>query len=163
MAITSLASQSGNAETPSITNPNPITPAKEPPIQWVSDEEAEELNRILYKHFIRKKELKPGDNEKFIYRPIGLRPYVPSYHNGMAIITQTNQNLVMVSVAKFHRGEFETRKRREGGQEIEEHDNKRVPWTEYNRKAGVYDVVDPDANFDIDSRKFVELFKRDTE
>ena len=113
---------SGNAA--GIPKPTETQAPQDPPIQWVTGEEAETLNKILFKDFIRKSELKPGDNKKFIYRPTGLRPYVPSRHNGIEITTQTNQNLVMVTVVKYYRAEFIKAKRREAGVEIEEEVNK---------------------------------------
>jgi hypothetical protein len=146
-------------------NGNVLQTDKQPEeaIKWVTPDEADGYNRILFKDFVRKSELKPGDNSKFIYRVTGMRPYTPLFHNGQSVTTNTLQNLVVFSVNKFYRNEFIKAKRRESGQEVEEDVNKSVTWTEYDAKAGNWITVDGDACFEMDSRVFLAQFKRDTQ
>ena len=133
------------------------------PIQWVTQEEAEKLDKLMFKPFVRKKELKPGDNKKFFYKVTGVCPYAPLYHNGKEILASSTQNLIEFTVDRFHRNETIVSRRREGGVEIEEEVNKPVARNKYDEKSGTWELADEDTSFKIDSRKFLELFERDRE
>ncbi len=147
---------------PPMTENKPKAPNEfDVPIEWVTSEEAEKFNKILYKNFVRKKEMKSGEREKFFYRVTGLCPYVPLHHMGAEVLASVNQNLVEFTVDKFHRREFITAKRRESGQEIEEEVNKPVTRHAFDDKSGTWMLVDSDTGFKMEARKFLDLFERD--
>jgi len=151
------------ANIPNEPKGNVNIPQLDDKIEWVTADEAEKLDKLLFKNFVRKTELKSGDRKKFFYRVTGACPYVPLHHNGREVLAGTNQNLIEFTVDKFHRNEFVKSRRRESGQEIEEEINKPVSRNEYDEKMGTWEMVDQDTGFKIDSRKFLEEFVRDTE
>jgi hypothetical protein len=135
----------------------------EPPIEWVTKEEAEKLDKLIFKPFIRRRELKEGDNKKFFYRITGVTPYVPLYHSNKEVVSASNENLLLFTVTRYHRNKYIEQKRREQGQELTEKVNEPILRNRYDESSGTWECVDPDTDFRIDARKFQEVFVRDTE
>jgi hypothetical protein len=131
--------------------------AVEEKIQWVTAEEAEELDKLLFKPFIKKGDKYKAENAKFIYRIIGSHPFVPSN-----VLTASGQHLVKFEIRKFYRNEFIVQKRREGGIENEERINKPVEWVALD-EMGNGKMMDRDASFFCEARKFQEFYERDRE
>lgn len=131
--------------------------AVEEKIQWVTAEEAEELDKLLFKPFIKKGDKHKAENAKFIYRIIGSHPFVPTN-----VLTASGQHLVKFEIRKFYRNEFIIQKRREGGIENEERINKPVEWVTLD-EMGNGKMMDKEASFFSEARKFQELFERDRE
>ena len=131
--------------------------AVEEKIQWVTAEEAEELDKLLFKPFIKKGDKYKAENAKFIYRIIGSHPFVPSN-----VLTASGQHLVKFEIRKIYRNEFIVQKRREGGIENEERINKPVEWVALD-EMGNGKMMDRDASFFCEARKFQELYERDRE
>ena len=128
-------------------------------IKWVTEEEAEVLDKLLFKSFNRKD---GKDKSKFFYKVVGSHPFVPTHHNGEMITTATGNNLIRFEVRKFYRNEFIEVKRREAGVEHEEKVNKPVEWVEVD-DMGNGRVLDKDANFFMEAREFQVKFERDKE
>lgn len=145
------------------TASSPLNQDLDAPIKWVTEEEAESFNKMLYKNFVRKKELNAGDNKKFFYRITGLCPFVPLHRNGREVLAAANQNLVEFTVNRYYRDKMEKVRRREAGQEIEEEVNKMVSRYEYDSAGGTWNTVDRDTDMKIEAREFLNLFERDRE
>ena len=125
---------------------------------WVTPDEAELYERMLFKPYVRRSELKKGDNDKFFYQIVSLCPYVPA-----GIMSQTHQHLVQFEIQKFHRDQTITRNvfddNRKAPREVTS--NAEVKWVEIDQKTGNSRVIDADASFTIDSREFDKVFVRD--
>jgi len=134
----------------------PLQPPNPENINWVGPEESERLETIIEKHFVRKTELKSGDNKKYYYEVQGAHPYVPA-----GVVTTSKQSLVLLDVQKFYRNKFASKNSVVGGIQKEVKVNIAAEWVATDPKTGDYEVVDADASFQIDSREFEKLFVRD--
>ena len=125
---------------------------------WVTPEEAEKYESMMFKPYKRKVELKKGDGDKYFYQIVSMCPYVPS-----GIVSQTHQHLVTFEIQKFHRKDFIERNvfddNRKQPRVVKE--NAEVQWVSVNPKDGNARVLDEDASFQIDSREFEKVFVRD--
>ena len=133
--------------------PKPETP------NWVTPEEAERCEETLGKNFVRKKEKKEGETKEFFYQVVGVNPYHELAGKDRPS-PNTLQHLVNFQVLKFYRNKKEDRKSIVGGIERAIKVNSQVQWVEYD-KLGNARVLDADASFDMDSRKFFDEFKPD--
>ena len=143
----------GNNIENAVSEPQPKQERDVDVIQWVTESEATELDKMLFKSFVKKGE----KGKEFFYRIIGSHPFVPAN-----IMTKSNQSLVKFEVRKYHRNEFVTSKRREGGIEHEEQSNKPVDWVTID-DMGNGKMLDEDASFFMEAREFQGKFERDTE
>lgn len=136
----------------------PLQPANPDKINWVTPEEAERYEKMLFKPYARKTELVKGEKEKFFYQITSMCPFIPA-----GVMAQTHQHLVTFMVQKFHRKEFITRhefvENRKAPKDVES--NAEVKWIETDKKDGSSRVLDADACFQIESRKFEQEFVRD--
>jgi hypothetical protein len=147
MINTATETAGGTATVPKINTPK---------IEWVTREESERLDTLIGKDFVRKKERIEGESKKYFYRVISACPSAPG-----GVMTSTKESLVNFSIQKFHRKKFVKRKTMIGGAQSEEQVNEPAQWVEIDKKTGDSEVIDPDANFMMDSRQFEAEFKRD--
>lgn len=130
--------------------------AAQPAIEWVTREESERLETLVGKNFVRREERENGETKKYFYRVMSACPSVPG-----GVLTSKHQSLVEFSVQKFMRKQFKRSKVVSGGATVEELMNEPAAWVEINTKTGDAEVIDPDANFMMDSKRFESEFKRD--
>ena len=123
--------------------------------KWVSIEEAENLERFIFKNYVRKNDEK--DNKKFYYKILGMHPYQPA-----GLITESENQMYKFEVQKYHRNKTGKFKRRdEQGNEREVTDNIQVDAHEF--RNGKWILVDSTASFFIDTTKFKEEFQLDNQ
>ena len=126
---------------------------------WVSPEEAESYEQMLFKPYVRKTEKVEGESKKFFYQIVSMHPYVPKAIE----VTATHQHLVSFEIQKFYRDKTIKRnefvENRKAPKEVTT--ALEVPWVEINPKDGTSRVLDADATFNMDSRQFIKEFQRD--
>jgi hypothetical protein len=146
------------ANPPEPPPPKPQVAYREPEIKWVSKEESERLDKLIGKDFVRKVERPDAKSRDFFYRVISACPYVPR-----GVLTNKTQSMVTFNLQKFHRNRFVTKNAIVGGKQTSIQENESAQWVRQDPETGDFEVIDPDANFAMDSREFEQNFKRDTE
>jgi hypothetical protein len=128
--------------------------------KWVTDEECEYYDKILFKPFVRKIEKVSAESKKFFYMITQLHPCEPG-----GKLTQEGQSLMEFHIQKFHRDKTAKRNVYEPGrkQAREEEFNEPVQKNVWNEKLQIWKKNDDDAQFNMDSRDFLAQFKRDEE
>ena len=122
------------------------------PPKWVTIEDAEKLEKMLFKHYIPKNDEKFA--KKFYYRVESIIPYTP--------VNEVNGDASMYQfmIQKYHRNKTEKVSTNDGSghsQEVER--NQRVE--SHEMRNGKFVVVDAYANRLIDSAEFKAEFKPD--
>lgn len=122
--------------------------------QWVSIEEADKYEKMIGKKFNRKVPKEKGEREKFFFVVEGATAYAYVGHLG-----NTDQHLVGLTVQKYYRNEFISKRTKEGSA-ADEQVNKPVTYAIIDR-MGNGRIPDADARVDYDSREFEKQFERD--
>jgi len=142
-----------------------LTAPIEDKIEFVTADEAKKLDKMMGKRWVKVDEKgKPIDAKKYFYEIISCHPYEKK-----DVFSPLGKMLIKVEVQKFHRKQFgnvnvrvgnET-KTQEQNQKVESHrytgltDNKFAP-------GGAWELVDEDANRQMDIHQFKKEFIIDT-
>jgi len=129
-------------------------------IEFVTPEEAEKFERMLFKNYVRiGKDGKPDkESKKFLFRIIGVHPYEKP-----GMVTMQNQFLMRFEVQKFHRNKFVTHKVTEGNSKVETKDNEKVDQFKVRADGEGFELNDPEANRFVDCRDFLSEYIQDEE
>ncbi len=128
-------------------------------IEFVTREEAEKFERMMFKNYVRTKDGKPDkDSKKFLFRIIGCHPY-----ERPGMVTMQHQFLMRFEVQKFHRNKFVTRKASEGNSSVEVKDNEKVEQFKVRADGEGFELNDAEANRFVDCRQFSQEYILDEE
>ncbi len=134
-------------------------------IEFVSAEEAEKLDKLMAKDYVKRgPDGKALKSKEFIYRIISCHPYEKAGQYPPA-----GKFLVKVEVQKFYRNKFIDNKILVSGQERTQKENQKVEAYVYSgitdnkfSPGGNWNLADGDANRMMDLREFQEMFAVDT-
>ena len=121
--------------------------------RWISIEEAEKLEKLLFKNYVPKDDEKFA--KKFYYRVESIIPYTP------ADFSDPDKHRYHVMIQKYHRDKTEKVNTNDGSgnsQEIER--NQRVD--SHEMRNGKFVLIDAQANRLVDSDEFKKSFTLDT-
>jgi hypothetical protein len=142
---------------PIMRQPDPA-PIPDSP-NWVTDDEAESFEQKMNQRYVRRKELKEGDNKNFFYMITALTPY-----NKLHQLSQDGQSYMDFRISKFHRNKYvkhnEFQEGRKAPKEVTA--NEEVRRYTFNSRTGNARVLDSDTDFTIDCREFDKVFAPDT-
>lgn len=133
-------------------------------IEFVSANEAEKLDKMMTKDYVKRDANgKPTKSKDFVYRIISCHPYEKKDQ-----FPPAGKFLIKVEVQKFHRNKFVEQKILISGKEQAQKVNKKVDGYEYTgitdnkfSPGGIWEQTDSDANRQIDLSEFNRIFVED--
>ncbi len=156
MTATAEATKPGTASTAS--------PMQDEPIKWITAQEAEKFEKMLYKTYVKLgKDGNPiPESSEFFYRITGMHPRVPGIV-GTVPMASENQFLLTFEVQKFYRDRKRAVNTRESISGAVHEAEDFMPVDKWQMASnGNWKVVCEDGNFFKDVREFCKEFAPDS-
>lgn len=140
--------------------PEILGTAPDETIKWVTSKEAEEFDRMMFKNYVRvdpKSRTPVKDSKDYFYKIIGSHPSSPADRT-----TTDEEFLIVFEVQKFYRNKTrKARVNRGGGDQWDEVEQNEPVKSHTQNAKGNWILVDGDASFMCEARKFKQEFAPD--